>query len=234
MRCERAKRSAARGGDHDYCCRREPRPTAADASRVPAGDAAARLVASPRIVAAIRSHAAGGGIDRRQRLRRARDRPQVVDEPRHSAHFEVALDLGARRPCQRVVGVFVERRFVRMHITTRTWHTLGERCSAETFADGARRRGSRPQHRAQLHARLEHLRLRRAFRDPEQLAHFLVIEPFDVVEHERFTASGRQPFDGAIEIDPCNRRVAPPDRLDARSASSVSVSLPIFACRLRT
>jgi hypothetical protein len=51
-----------------------------------------------------------------------------------------------------------------------------------------------PQHRSQLHARLEHLRLRRPFRDSEQPADLFVIEPFDV-QHERLAAAFRQPRD---------------------------------------
>ena len=41
------------------------------------------------------------------------------------------------------------------------------------------------QQRAQLHARLEHLAFRGAFTDAEHLGDLFVLEPFDVVQHER-------------------------------------------------
>ena len=49
---------------------------------------------------------------------------------------------------------------------------------------------------------------------PSRSADFLVIEPFDVVQHERFAAAFRQPLDRALEVDPRDRRLAARGRLE--------------------
>src|ERR1035437_337747 len=59
----------------------------------------------------------------------------------------------------------------------------------------------------ELHARLEHLRLRGALRDPQQAGDLLVIEPFDVVQHERLATPGGKLFDRALEIEARQRRL---------------------------
>ena len=51
---------------------------------------------------------------------------------------------------------------------------------------------------------------------PSMSADFLVIEPFDVVQHERLAAPFRQPLDGALEIEPRDRRLAARGRLERR------------------
>ena len=49
---------------------------------------------------------------------------------------------------------------------------------------------------------------------PSSSADFLVIEPFDVVQHERLAAAFRQPFDRALEVHARNRRLAAGHRLE--------------------
>ena len=62
------------------------------------------------------------------------------------------------------------------------------------------------QHRAQLHARLMNLRLRRAFRYAEEPRHLVVLEALNVVQHERRAAPVGKPGDGPLEIDAADRR----------------------------
>ena len=59
-----------------------------------------------------------------------------------------------------------------------------------------------PQHRAQLHARLENLALRGALADAEHLGNLFVLESFDVVQHERHAAPFGQAGDCAFDVDP--------------------------------
>src|ERR1700730_6103555 len=70
------------------------------------------------------------------------------------------------------------------------------------------------QHAAQLDARLEYLRLRRALGNPEQLTHLFVVESFHVVQDECLAASLRQARDGPLEIDSRDGRLARRRRLE--------------------
>ena len=58
---------------------------------------------------------------------------------------------------------------------------------------------------AQAHTRLVHLGLRRPFSDPENLGDLLVLQAFDVVQHERRPASLRQLSERALEIHLAHR-----------------------------
>jgi len=113
--------------------------------------------------------------------------------PYSSTYAHTNVIAAALALAERAVDVVVERQFVRMHDPLLP-----------------------AQKRAQLQARLEHLRFRRALRDAEHVPDLFVIEPFDVVQHERLPTSRWQPLDRTFEIDPRDRRVAPGCRFDRR------------------
>src|SRR5580700_9187973 len=83
------------------------------------------------------------------------------------------------------------------------------------------------QQAAQLHARLEYLRLRGALGDTEQLADLFVIESFHLVQDEGLAASLRQACDGPLEIDSRDRRLARPRRLERTLAVQRIGQLPV-------
>src|SRR5262249_24350115 len=136
-----------------------------------------------------------------ERLRRPQDLAHILDHlPAGGAGRQVPFDVGALDRVERSVGVRVEKVVVRMH----------------RVHGPARSRTLLSQEPSELHARLEDLRLRGAFGDPEELRHFLVIESLHVVQHEGFAAAFRQPLDGSLEIDACDRCLATRGWLERR------------------